>query len=109
MTVTATAIRTAVLAELDLDSSVLTAHGPSRPPATDLARACVLKVIDDEGVLSRREAAFFVGFRSAGSAEVLLARLDAGEFDDHPDIPSKYEGDPTALITSTKVALEPSP
>jgi hypothetical protein len=106
---TPSAIRSAIATQLAVAESVLDAKGPSRPAATDLARAAVLKILDDEGGLSRREAAFALGFRARESADALLAKLAAGDFEDHPDLPGKFEGSTAALLSATTTALEPSP
>lgn len=106
---TVPAIRTAIATQLAVAESVLDAKGPDRPAVTDLARAALLRVLVDETPLSVREAAFAAGLRSEHAARKLLADLTAGDFEDHPDLPGKFEGSTTAFLSATTAALEPSP
>lgn len=103
------AIRTQVAAQLAVAESVLDAKGPSRPAATDLSRAVVLRLLVDQTPLSVREAAFAAGLRSEHAARKLLADLADGAFEAHPDLPAKFEGSTTAFLSATTTALEPSP
>lgn len=107
MTITPAAVKAELVTLLGTTADALRASGPSRGDVADLGRAVFVRVLMDEAGLSVREAAFAAGFRCADSARVLLDMLDNGDFDDSPALPSKFGGDPQALITELTSAMEP--